>query len=74
MQQKLFVNYAYAFVFETPYEETKYLKQILEFDDQMPFVLESLGYSFEKLFQYDKEIPEYEKALNIYKKWGSKHR
>jgi tetratricopeptide (TPR) repeat protein len=24
------------------------------------------------LFQYDKEIPGYEKALKIYKKWGSK--
>jgi tetratricopeptide (TPR) repeat protein len=72
MQQKLFVNYAYAFIFETPYDEIKYLKQILEFDDQMPFVLESLSYSYEELFQYDKEIPGYEKALKIYKKWGSK--
>jgi tetratricopeptide (TPR) repeat protein len=72
MQRKLFVNYAYAFVCETPYDEIKYLKQVLEFDDQMPFVLESLSYSYEKLFQYDKEIPGYEKALKIYKKWGSK--
>jgi tetratricopeptide (TPR) repeat protein len=72
MQQRLFVNYAYAWLFETPYEEIKNLKQLLEFDDQMPFVLESLSYSYEKLFQYDKEIPGYEKALKIYKKWGSK--
>jgi tetratricopeptide (TPR) repeat protein len=72
MQQKLFVNYAYAWLFETPYEEIKYLKQLLEFDDEMPFVLESLSYSYEKLFQYDKEILGYEKALKIYKKWDSK--
>ncbi len=72
VQQKLFVNYAYAWLFETPYDEIKYLKQTLEFDDQMPFVLESLGYSYEKLFQYEKEIPEYEKALKIYKKWDAK--
>jgi tetratricopeptide (TPR) repeat protein len=72
MQQKLFVNYAYAWLYETPYDEIKYLKQVLEFDDQMPFVLESLGYAYEKLFQYDKEAAGYEKALKIYKKWGTK--
>jgi tetratricopeptide (TPR) repeat protein len=72
LQQKLFVNYAYAFLFETPYDEIKYLKQLLEFDDQMPFVLESLSYSYHRLFQYDKEISGYEKALKIYEKWDSK--
>ena len=72
MQQKLFVNYVYAVLFETPYDEIKYTKQLLEFDDQMPFVLESLSYSYYKLFQYDKEIPGYEKALKIYEKWDSK--
>ena len=72
MQQKLFVNYAYARLFETPYEEIKYLKQLLEFDDQMPFVLESLSYSYYNLYQYDKVIPGYEKALKIYEKWDSR--
>jgi tetratricopeptide (TPR) repeat protein len=72
MQQKLFVNYVYAFLSETPYNEIKHLKQLLEFDDQMPFVIESLSYSYNRLFQYDKEIEGYEKALKIYEKWGSK--
>ena len=72
MQQKLFVNYIYAFLSETPYDEIKYLKQCLEYDDQMPFVIESLSYSYNRLFQYYKEIEGYEKALKIYKKWGSK--
>ena len=72
MQQKLFINYAYAFICGTPYDEIKYLKQYLEIDDQMPFLLESLSYSYNRLFQYDKEIEGYEKALKIYKKWSSK--
>jgi tetratricopeptide (TPR) repeat protein len=72
LQQRLFVDYAHAWLFETPYEEIKYLKQALEFDDQLPFVLESLSYSYEKLFQYEKEIPGYEKVLRIYRKWGIK--
>jgi len=71
MQQKLFVNYIYAFLFETPYDEIKYLKQCLEYDDQMPFLIESLSYSYNRLFQYDKEIEGYERALKIYKQWGS---
>ena len=34
MQQKIMANEIYALYFETPYEEIKYLKQLLEFDDQ----------------------------------------
>jgi tetratricopeptide (TPR) repeat protein len=72
IQQKIFANYAYAFIFETPYEEIKYLRQLLEFDDQVSMVYQSLGYSYYSLYQYDKAIPEYEKALEIYDEWGSK--
>jgi tetratricopeptide (TPR) repeat protein len=38
----------------------------------MPFVLESLSYSYYNLYQYDKVIPGYEKALKIYEKWDSR--
>ena len=58
--------------FETPNEEIKYLKQLLDFDNQNPNVYYSLGSGYYDLDQYDKAIPEYEKALEIYKKWGVK--
>ena len=29
--------------FETPYEEIKYLKQLLEIDDQLPMLIINLG-------------------------------
>jgi tetratricopeptide (TPR) repeat protein len=71
-QQKIKTNRIYAMYFETPHEEIKYLKQLLNFDDQNPNVYYSLGSSYYELHQFDKAIPEYEKALEIYKKWGVK--
>jgi Tfp pilus assembly protein PilF len=71
-QQKIFTNWLYAAAFETPYERIKYLKQILEFDDQVPLIHFQLGSDYMDLYQYDNAIREFEKALEIYKKWESK--
>jgi len=71
-QQKIRTDHIYADYFETPNEEIKCLKQLLNFDDQNPNIYYSLGSIYYELNQYDKAIPEYEKALEIYKKWGVK--
>ena len=55
-----------------PHEEIQYLKQLLEIDDQMPFTYYAIGYAYNKIYQYDKAIPEFEKSLAIYEKWESK--
>jgi Predicted integral membrane protein len=72
MQYKILTNWVHAIYFETPYEEIKYLKQLQEFDDQLPFVYWQSGGDYNYLHQFDKAIPEFETALEIYKKWGSK--
>ncbi len=72
MQQKVWVNRIYANYFETPSEDIKYLRQLLEFDDQMPWVYFNLGNDYNDLQQYDKAIIEFKKSLEVYKKWGSK--
>jgi tetratricopeptide (TPR) repeat protein len=72
VNQVLVANYLYAILFETPYEEIKYLKQGLEFDDQLPSCYFGIGIAYWKLNQLYKAIPEYEKALDIYDKWGVK--
>jgi len=72
MLSKIYVNFTYAALFETPYEEIKYLKQFLEIDNQFPVIFYNLGIAYSLLHQYDKAIPEYVKALDIYKKWDSK--
>jgi AraC-like DNA-binding protein/tetratricopeptide (TPR) repeat protein len=69
--QKLHADYAYSNTFLTPNESIITLKKLLEIDDQPP-VRRSLGAKYFNLQQYDKAIPELERALEIYKKWGSK--
>jgi tetratricopeptide (TPR) repeat protein len=72
MQQKIWVNRLHAMYFETPTEEIQYLRQLLEIDDQMPFTYYAIGYAYNKLCQYDKAIPEFEKSLSIYEKRETK--
>jgi tetratricopeptide (TPR) repeat protein len=72
IQFKIKLNQAYAFCFETPFEEVKYFKQLEELDDQLPSNNYNMGEAYTRIHQYDKAIPEFEKALEIYKKWGRK--
>jgi tetratricopeptide (TPR) repeat protein len=72
LKEKININWLYAVYFETPYEQMIYLKQFLDLDNQNPNVYFCLGNSYFDLNQYDKAIPEYEKVLEIYKKWGLK--
>jgi tetratricopeptide (TPR) repeat protein len=58
--------------FETPQETIKYLKQLLEIDDQSPTYHFFLGMAYNDLDQYDKAITELEKCLEVYRKWGKK--
>jgi tetratricopeptide (TPR) repeat protein len=72
IQQKIFTNWIYAQYFETPFERIKYINQLLELDDQLPILYYQLCLIYNELLQYDKAIPEGEKALEIYNKWDSK--
>ncbi len=68
MPYKIWSNYVYALSFETPNEEIRYLKQLKEINDQVPGLYYTTGIAYNKLYMYDKAIPELEKALEIYKK------
>ncbi len=68
-------NYAsmlYATNFGTPYDRIKYLKLILESDDQLPAMYFHLANTYNTIRQFDKAIPEFEKALKIYREWEIK--
>jgi len=71
-QEKISINRLYSMINETPYEEIEYLKQLQEFDDQLPTTYYNLGLAYYSMYQFDKAIPEFEKALEIYNKWDSK--
>ena len=72
IQLKTKLEQCYAYCFETPFEEIICLKQLQEFDDQEPRNYYNLGEAYIRINQYDEAIPEFEKALEIYNKWGSK--
>jgi tetratricopeptide (TPR) repeat protein len=66
------INDIYAWYTEGPQGRIKYLRQLLDIDDQDPITYYHLGNSYRLLQQYDKAIPELEKSLDIYKSWGVK--
>ena len=72
MELRIRVNHFYACLFETPYEEIKYLKQLLEYDDMWPGTYHNIAAAYWGLQQFDKVIPEVKKALDIYDKWDTK--
>jgi tetratricopeptide (TPR) repeat protein len=72
VQHKVWTNWMYAKSFETPNESTKYMNQLLEFDDQVPLLHYQLGLDYMAMDQYDKAVTAIEKAFEIYKKWDSK--
>ena len=71
MQQNI-INSWYAHFFQTPYDEIKYIRQLLEYDNQNPTYSWMIGNRYFHLNQYDKAIPEYKTSLYIYKKLGTK--
>jgi len=72
MWGKIILNRLHAMLYENPHDEIKYHRQLLEFDDQLPNAYYGIGLDYFQLYQFDIAIPEFEKALEIYNKWGSK--
>lgn len=72
MYNKLYADYFNALVFETPNEAIRYVNQMIALNDKAPYNYINLGDEYNKLFQYDKAIPQYERAFEIYKKWKVK--
>jgi tetratricopeptide (TPR) repeat protein len=69
---KMWMDYYHAYWFEMPFDVIKYLRKLLEYDDQSPTTYWLIGDQYYKLYQFDKAIPEFEKCLEIYDKWGVK--
>ncbi len=72
LRQKYYSNWLHARFFETPNEEIKFLRQLLEIDDKLPFAYYEIGNGYNDYYQYNKAIPEYERALEIFNSWDLK--
>ena len=64
---KILINKNHASFYETPIEENIYLRQFLEIDDKFPGTYYDIGLNHSGMLQYEKAIPEFEKALKLYK-------
>ena len=69
VDQQLYASWAYAYSFEPPEEGIKYLKQLQDLSGThiMGYLI---GYSYCKIRQYEKAIPEFENYLKMSRKFG----
>jgi len=67
--EKLYACWEYAFTFENPEVAAGYLEQILNIDDQDEGAARLLGITYFIGGKYDKAIIEFEKFLELAKKW-----
>jgi AraC-like DNA-binding protein/tetratricopeptide (TPR) repeat protein len=70
LKERYMIDWYHAVLFGTPEEELRFLKQYVGVDDNVPVVYWQMGNAYVKLSQYTNAIPEYERTLKIYKKWG----
>lgn len=72
MEDKINASFWYVFLFETPNESIRYLKQLIDLDDKNPGTYYKLGDKYLIICQYEDAIKAFEKALEIYKEWDVK--
>ena len=75
LKEKLMLDHLHAYYFETPNEEIKYIKQILEIDELNSTYWYLLGLAYyQKLKDYKEAAVYFERALEIHEKWGTNFR
>ena len=70
MMVQVGINWMYAINYEPPEEGIRYLKQLLQNDDQNPTLHWLLGNAYSGINQYDNAIPELKKAIELLHEWG----
>ena len=75
LKEKLMLDHLHSYYYETPYEEIKYIKQILELDELSITYWYIIGLAYyQKLKDYKEAAVYFERALEIHKKWGTNYR
>lgn len=72
LEQRIWADFIYAILFRTPNERIQYMVQLQKIDDQNPLTYFNMGDGYLEMDQYDKAIPEFEKALEIFHKRRTK--
>ena len=71
LADRYYAGWAYEFSFGSRSEQIKYLRLLLELDDQDQASLHLLGFTYTVMGQFDKAIIELEKYFEIVRKWGN---
>lgn len=71
MRDRIAANSLHALFFGTYFDRIKYLKQLLDLDDQNPMTWFNIGDCYYEMMEYEKAIPEFEKALALFHKFGT---
>jgi tetratricopeptide (TPR) repeat protein len=72
LKDKIRNDALYALYFKTLSDRVKYLRQLLNIDDQNPMTWFNIGDCYYEMAEDEKAIPEFEKALDLFHKWGTK--
>ncbi len=70
-EDKLIVDQLNAYFNESPYEEIKYIKQLIKIDELNPLYWHTLAFAYYKLFEYEEALSSWEQIFRIHEKWGS---
>ncbi len=71
LRGQLYLDHLYATHYETPYEEIRYCRQLLEIDEMNTTYWLLLGFAYYKLEQYEEAVASFETTLEIHEKWGT---
>ncbi len=71
LEQQLIIKQLNAYFYETPNEEIKCFKQLLEIDDLNPMYWHLMGSSHYRILEYEEALKCWEKAVEIPQKWGT---
>jgi len=70
-EESILLGHLNAYFNETPYEEIKYAKQLIEFDELNPLYWHLLGFAYYKLYEYADAAKSWEQVFKIHEKWGT---
>jgi tetratricopeptide (TPR) repeat protein len=70
MAEKNHADLTYSYIFETINERVRYLKQLVEVDEEYYFLL---GGNYMELSQYDQAVASYEKSFEHFTRVGGSH-
>lgn len=70
-EETLMLGQLNAYFNETPYEEIKYSKQLIEIDELNSLYWHMLGFAYYKLFDYAEAVNSWEQVFRIHEKWGT---